>query len=199
MCSGKKVSEYLQENIFDPLGMKSTAYRLRDDMADHLVVPYHRNEDGSLTRAEAMMEENIQPDAVYEAGGAGLISTVSDYSRFAATLANKGIMPNGEQLISRQTQDLMRDNMLNDTQLGEFRNFYLDGYGYGLGVRTLMGRAIAHSNGTPGAYGWTGALGTYTEISPEENFSITYMHQAVPNMEEYHHLRVRAVAYSMIR
>lgn len=199
VCSGKKVSEYLQENIFDPLGMKSTAYRLRGDMADHLVVPYHRNEDGTLTRAEAMMEENIQPDAVYEAGGAGIISTVPDYSKFVSTLANRGIMPNGDQLISRQTQDLMRDNMLTDTQLGEFRNFYLDGYGYGLGVRTLMGRAIAHSNGTPGAYGWTGALGTYTEISPEENFSITYMHQAVPNMEEYHHLRVRAVAYSMIK
>ena len=199
VCSGKKVSEYLQENIFDPLGMNSTAYRLRGDMANHLVVPYTRNADGSLTRAEAMMEENIQPDAVYEAGGAGIISTVPDYSKFVSTLANRGIMPNGEQLISRQTQDLMRDNMLTDTQLGEFRNFYLDGYGYGLGVRTLMGRAIAHSNGTPGAYGWTGALGTYTEISPEENFSITYMHQAVPNMEEYHHLRVRAVAYSMIK
>ena len=78
VCSGKQVSEDLQENIFDPLGMKSTAYRLSGDMANHLVVPYHRNEDGTLTRAEAMMEENIQPDAVYEAGGAGIISTVSD-------------------------------------------------------------------------------------------------------------------------
>jgi len=199
VCSGMKVSDYLQQNVFDPIGMKNTGYRLHGDMASHLVVPYCRNEDGSLTRKEADSEENIQPDATYEAGGAGLISTVSDYSKFVSVLANRGIMPNGDQLISRQTQDLMRDNHFNETQLSEFRNFYLAGYGYGLGVRTLMGRGIAHSNGTPGAYGWTGVLGTYTEISPEENFSITYMHQAIPNMEEYHHLRVRSCAWSMIK
>ena len=58
---------------------------------------------------------------------------------------------------------------------------------------------MAKSAGTPGEFGWTGAMGTYTLIDPEENFTTTYMHQMMPNMEEYHHLRVRAVAYGMLR
>lgn len=75
-------------------------------------------------------------------------------------------MPDGEQLIGRKTIDLLRDNQFNADQLKELRNFYNAGYGYGLGVRTMMGRALGNSNGTPGEFGWTGAMGTYTLIDP---------------------------------
>ena len=88
----------------------------------------------------------------------------------------------------------MRTNHLNEDQLRDFRNSYLAGYGYGLGVRTMMDIAGGHSNGSVGEFGWTGALGTYVSIDPQEGSSIVYMHQMIPNMEEYHHLRVRAVA-----
>jgi len=199
VASGMTVGEYLKKNIFEPLGMDSTAYRFFGDIEDRLVTPYRREKDGSLTPVESMLDANHRPDAVYEAGGAGLFSTVSDYSKFAATLANGGITPRDEQLIGRKTIDLMRDNQFNDAQLRELRNFYNAGYGYGLGVRTLMGRAMGNSNGTLGEFGWTGMMGTYTLIDPEENFSVTYMHQMMPNMEEYHHLRVRAAAYGMLR
>ncbi len=199
VCSGMTVGEYLKKNIFEPLGMTRTGYRFFDDITDHLVTPCRREPDGSLVQVAAMMDENMQPDATYEAGGAGLFSTVSDYSKFVVALANGGIMPDGGQLIGRKTIDVMRDNQFNSDQLKELRNFYNAGYGYGLGVRTMMGRALGNSNGTPGEFGWTGAMGTYTLIDPEENFTTTYMHQMMPNMEEYHHLRVRSVAYGMLR
>ena len=44
----------------------------------------------------------------------------------------------GNQIIGTNTIDLLRTNQLNEHQLNEFRNPYLDGYGYGLGVRTMM-------------------------------------------------------------
>ena len=91
----------------------------------------------------------------------------------------------------------MRTNMLNEAQMKDFTNSYLQGYGYGLGVRTMMNIAGV-SNSTPGEFGWTGAAGTWTSIDPTNGFSVVYMHNTFPNYEEYHHMRVRAVAYGML-
>ena len=65
----------------------------------------------------------------------------------------------GQQIIGRKTIDLMRQNHLNADQMKDFTNSYLDGYGYGLGVRTLVdpGRV---SNSSVGEFGWTGAMAT---------------------------------------
>ena len=138
-----------------------------------------------------------EPGAKYEAGGAGLFSTVNDYLTFTQMLACGGEYK-GERIIGRKTIDLMRQNHLTEAQLKEFRNSYLDGYGYGLGVRTLMepGRM---SNSSVGEFGWTGYMGTYVAIDPSEKASVVYMHNLVPNMEEYTHHRVRNIAFGMLK
>ncbi|MGE5612916.1 MAG: serine hydrolase domain-containing protein [Bacillota bacterium] len=193
MVSGKTVGQFLQDEIFGPLGMKDTAYRYRDGIEARMASCYRREENGTMTKIPGMFDKFHQPDALYEAGGAGLYSTVGDYLKFSQMLANGGSY-NGVRIIGRKTIDLMRQNHLNEVQLKEFTNSYLAGYGYGLGVRTLMSTAEGHSNGSVGEFGWSGMLGTYVSIDPKEGFSIVYMHQMFPNMEEYHHLRVRAVA-----
>jgi CubicO group peptidase (beta-lactamase class C family) len=96
--------------------------------------------------------------------------------------------------MGRKTIDLMRTNHLSRKQLKDFSGSYLAGYGYAWEFRTLMSMAEGHSNGSVGEFGWTGMLGTYVSIDLQERFSVVYMHQMEPNMEEYHHLRVRAVA-----
>ena len=201
VASGKSVGQFLEEEIFAPLGMKDTGYRYRGDIRERMTQSYRREEDGSLTPIPGMLDHNHEPDATYEAGGAGLYSTVRDYLRFSQMLANGGAL-DGEQLIGRKTIDLMRANQLNDAQLKDFAgpgNSYLAGYGYGLGVRTMMNPAAGNSNGSVGEFGWTGAMGTWTSIDPSEGFSAVYMHQMMPNMEAYHHLRVRAAAYGCLR
>jgi CubicO group peptidase (beta-lactamase class C family) len=136
---------------------------------------------------------------VYESGGGGLFSNVRDYIKFSQMLANGGVYK-GKRIIGRKTIDLMRTNQLNSTQLLDFNknNIYLSGYGYGLGVRTLMSINESNFNSSIGEFGWTGALGTYVSIDPSEGFSLVYMHQMIPNMEEYYHLRVRSVAYGCL-
>ncbi|MFP4017345.1 MAG: serine hydrolase domain-containing protein [Halanaerobiales bacterium] len=198
VISGKTVGQFLKDEIFDPLGMNDTGYRFKEDIEKRLAVYYRKNDDGSFSKADAFLDEYHQRDAIYEAGGAGLYSTVRDYLKFSQMLACGGSF-NNERIIGRKTIDLMRANHLNEIQLRDFQNSYLAGYGYGLGVRTLMSNAEGHSNGSIGEFGWTGFPGTYVSIDPEENFSIVYMHQMDPNMEEYHHLRVRAVANGCLK
>jgi len=129
VVSGKKVSEFLQEEIFDPLEMKSTGYRYFCDTMARMVTPYHMQEDGSRVPTTAMFDERHEPDAKYEAGGAGLFSTVRDYLTFSQMLACCGNWK-GQQIIGRKTIDLMRSNLMNEQQLKDFQNSYLDGYGY---------------------------------------------------------------------
>ena len=191
------VGEFLKKEIFDPLGMENTGYRLQGSQKDRLAVLYHIEDDGSYKPLEGMFDERMQPDAVYEGGGAGLFSNVRDYAVFTQMLANGGIYE-GKSIIGRNTINLMRTNMLSETQMKDFTNSYLAGYGYGLGVRTMMNIAGV-SNSTPGEFGWTGAAGTWTSIDPENHFSAVYMHNTFPNNEEYHHMRVRAAAYGMLR
>lgn len=196
VTSGMSVGEFLKKEIFEPLGMESTAYRHFGDTRERMVTMYCPQEDGTFARREGFFDARHEPDAVYEAGGAGLFATVRDYLTFTQMLANGGEL-NGKRIIGRKTIDLMRRNILSETQLKDFNNPYLEGYGYGLGVRTMMNPAGV-TNMSVGEFGWTGAAGTWTSIDPSEGLSVVYMHQTMPNNEYYHHHRVRSVAYGCI-
>ncbi|MUG45323.1 serine hydrolase domain-containing protein [Paenibacillus woosongensis] len=197
VISGKSLGQFLQEELFSPLGMTSTGYRYRDNIEERMASCYSPAADGTLQEVPGWLDEHHQADSIYESGGVGLYSTLKDYLAFTQMLANGGVWK-GERIIGRKTIDLMRTNHLNDRQLADFHNSYLAGYGYGLGVRTMMDPAAGHSNSSIGEFGWTGAAGTWASIDPSEGFSVVYMHQLFPNMEEYHHLRVRAAAYGSL-
>ncbi|HZJ82432.1 MAG TPA: serine hydrolase domain-containing protein [Clostridia bacterium] len=193
IISGKTLGQFLKDEIFGPLGMESAGYRFVDGIENRMASCYRKDKEGNLKRITDQIDEHHQPDSLYESGGSGLYSTVNDYLKFSQMLANGGYH-NEKRIIGRKTIDLMRANQLNEAQLKDFTNSYVAGYGYGLGVRTLMDKAQGNSNSSIGEFGWTGMAGTYTSIDPSEGLSIVYMHQLIPNMEEYYHLRVRAVA-----
>ena len=197
VTSGKKVSEFLQERLFDPLEMKSTGYHYFGDVKDRMVTSYEL-EDGKRTPMQnVMFDDRFEPEAKYEAGGAGLFSSVPDYLNFSQMLACGGKWK-GEQIIGRKTIDLIRTNQLSEIQLKDFNFPYVDGYGYGLGVRTRMDDRAYTGNTSVGEFGWTGFLGTYVAIDPAERMSVVYMHNSMPNMEQYVHHRVRNIAFGMI-
>ncbi len=195
VTSGMKLGDFMRREIFEPLGMNDTGYRLRGDMGERLVDCALGSDVPPGVAAMFIHGEDrcLQPDAVYECAATGLVSTLRDYTKLAKLLANGGRLGD-VQLVGRKSIDLMRRNQLTETQLREFRTTYLNGYGYGLGVRTMMDPAMGGSNGSVGEFGWTGLLGTWVSVDPEENTSIVYMHQSFPNHEEYAHLRLRAVA-----
>ncbi|TVX97739.1 serine hydrolase domain-containing protein [Paenibacillus cremeus] len=196
VLTGKTLGRFLQDEIFDPLGMKDTFFRIPDDKRDRLCSLYNRSDDGTMTKI-TRMDAGYQPEAVLEMGGQGLLSTLGDYSRFAQMLACGGEL-DGVRVLSANTIQLMATNHLGPAQMADFNIPQLAGYGYGLGVRVMIDPAAGGSNSSVGEFGWSGAAGNYVLIDPKLKLSAVYMQQMFPNFEAYHHPRLRSVIYGAL-
>jgi CubicO group peptidase (beta-lactamase class C family) len=200
----KPAEQVIKEMLFEPLGMESSANFIFDDLAERLVQNYYLNQGKQLGEKDALYIPSAEQGIISVgplgtvSGFARVITNCWDYTKLMQMLANGGIY-NGKRIIGRKTIDLFRTNTLTDKIIQEdFSNSYLAGYGYGYGVRTLMNRYTGQHNGSIGAFGWTGGSGTWAEADPCDGVSIVYMHNLQPNLEEYHHLRMRAVAYGCL-
>ncbi|WP_100407555.1 serine hydrolase domain-containing protein [Bacillus solitudinis] len=196
VVSGKRFGEFLDEEIFKPLGMRDTFFNLPEDKKHRLASIYNREADGTLIKNETT-DEQFHPNAMFESGGAGLLSTLGDYGRFAYMLANGGEF-NGTRIIGSKTIQLMATNHLTAEQKRHYNWDYLKGYGYGLGVRTMIDPAEGGINGSIGEFGWSGLAGTWVLIDPKEKLSAVYMQQMLPNFEAIHQPRLRAVIYGAL-
>lgn len=204
LCN-KPAEQVIKEMLFEPLDMDSSANFTFGDLADRLVNNYYLKPGKQLGEKEALYLPAKEHDAKFVGplgtvpGFSRVITNCLDYTKLMQMLANGGIH-NGRRIMGRKTIDLFRTNTLTKTMIKEdFDNSYLAGYGYGYGVRTLMNPYAGQHNGSVGAFGWTGGSGTWAEADPHEGVSIVYMHNLQPNLEEYHHLRMRATAYGCLR
>jgi len=196
VLSGQSFGEFLKKEIFEPLGMKDTAFRIREDERDRLSVLYDCAADGTLT-PNTRLDAQFQPDCRFESGGGGLISTMDDYVRFAQALVQGGEL-NGVRLLSPKTVQLMSTNHLTPQQLNDFSWDHLSGYGYGLGVRVMIDPAAGGINGTIGEYGWAGMAGSWLLIDPREQLTVVYMQQMLPSREAFIANRIRNVVYGAL-
>ncbi|MFS0637836.1 serine hydrolase domain-containing protein [Mesobacillus foraminis] len=196
VLSGKTFGQFLKDEIFDPLEMKNTFFKVPEGKKDRLCTLYDRNENGDLT-PNTSMDRSYHPDNLLESGGAGLLSTLGDYSRFAHMLASGGEL-DGVRILGRKTIELMSANHLQPELLSDYNWEYLKGYGYGLGVRTMMNPALGGINSSIGEFGWSGLAGTWVTIDPKEQLSAVYMQQMFPNFEAYHQPRLRSVIYGAL-
>lgn len=197
VLSEKTLGQFFQDEIFTPLGMEDTFFRIPDNKMHRFAALYNRNEDGTLIKNDKM-DVQFEPLSELESGGGGLLSTLGDYSRFAHMLANGGKFE-GVKVIGEKTISLMTKNHLNDEQSTTYNWDYLAGYGYGLGVRTMMDSVKGGSNSSEGEFGWSGLAGTWVLIDPQEKLSAVYMQQMIPNFEAYHQPRLRNVIYGVVK
>ena len=201
VVSGERFGDYLQNHIFKPLGMTRTGFSRSQVVLDQMMAQYMRDtETGEISRIS--LDNEFVFGSEYESGGAGLISCVDDYSRFTATLASGGVSESGKRILSPATIDLMRINHLNASQAKSFAYTELVGYGYGLGVRTLVDKVAGGSNGPVGEFGWSGAAGIYFLIDPENELSLFYAQQVRETVHSklhpYIHPRLRNLLYSSL-
>ena len=192
VLSGQRFGEYLKEHIFTPLGMEHTFFRCPADQAVHLMPC--RYADG----AKEFDDDRFGENARFESGGGGLLSTPDDYMNFALALTQGGTSKNGARILGRKTVDLLRMDQLNDESRKTFDWPYLTGYGYGLGVRTLLSPAAAGIPGTTGEFGWCGVLGTWVLMDPAEQLTAVYMHQRYPNLETFVQRHLRTMIYAAL-
>ena len=196
VVSGKPFGQFLKDEIFEPLKMNDTGFFITDARRPRLTTLYSRR-DGKLV-PNCADDFNYEASHRYESGGAGVLSTLPDMTRFAVMLCAGGTLE-GERILGRKTIDLMRRNHLSEQPLLDFEKAcweFLSGYGYGLGVRVMIDPSGGGCNGTVGEYGWAGAAGTWVLVDNEEKLAVVYLHQMKPNnMEEYCHPRLRAAIY----
>lgn len=208
VVSGMRFSEYMKKNIFEPLDMNNSYYHTPNDVIisqqyiyeiqdTKNIVELQQKEHttGVVKRAygnELVFGEN------YDSGGAGIITTVDDYAKFAAALANSGTGLNNNRILSSATVKLMKTNQLNEAQRKTMNWRRLRGYGYGLGVRTLIDKAESGSNSSIGEIGWGGAAGATIIADTEEKVALFYAHHMLNPQEEYYQPRLRNVLYSCL-
>ena len=170
IASGMKFSEYLNKEIFEPLGMTRTTFYVTDDMLPKFATQY-RLENGSYNEVPLKCAYKLTP--CYESGGAGLVSCVDDYIKFADAMANNGTAANGYQLLRPETVALMRVNQ-NEVDInlpGPVR----PGLGYGFGMRVMLDKRLANSNApTEFEFGWDGAAGTYVTMDAHHHITAVY-------------------------
>ena len=198
VVSGQRFSEYMRQYIWDPLGMKDTGFHLPENKQHRLVALYESDSPGCYFSFSNPREFNLTDQ--YESGGAGLYSTVEDYSLFADAMANSGIGSSGKQILKQETIDLMRTEQLsNYTMDSQFSCAAGPGYGYGLGVRTLIDKSEGQRSAL-GEFGWDGAAGSYVMIDPTYNLSIFFaMHvRGWPQFIGPGHIPLRDLTYEIL-
>ncbi len=171
--SGKKLSVYMDEMIFRPLGMNRTFFRspIDSEVKAQLAARYTSDENGQLKKISLECPYNLSPE--YQSGGAGLISCTEDYALFLDALACGGIGKTGNRILKESTVELMKTNQLQGEALDDFHQLR-DGYGYGLGVRTHLDPDESGSLSPIGEFGWDGAAGAFSMVDTEHKLSLTY-------------------------
>ena len=162
---GEKFGDYVRRVIFEPLNMTDSTYLLSDVRdRSRLVNQYRDDPDKGIIREGGCIY--MLTDR-YESGGAGVITSTDDYVSFVSALSNYGTAKNGAHILSKESIDNMKTNRLTDEEKLEGFWKRCDGYGYGLGVRTLIDNKGTHA--PIGEFGWDGAAATYTFVDVENN------------------------------
>ncbi len=174
VITGKTFYEFLKEEIFEPLNMKDTFFLPDEKELKRMHNQYVYNaETNKLT-------QNTPPNCIFalsdkhESGGAGIVSTIKDYSTFASCLVT-GKSENGYVLLKEETLEKMITPALCPAAQDYFSNMLKPGYSYGLGVWTHVNPDISKVNTPIKEFGWDGAAGSLAAMDKESQVSIIYM------------------------
>lgn len=177
VISGETFGTFLRKEFFEPLEMPDTGFFVPGEKRNRLAQYYDRTEDGIwIPHKGSHLGEYWGEDVAFESGGAGLTSTLDDYSHFALMMVGKGSYGN-RHILGRKTVEFMTQNRLTQNQRRSLNWDSTRGYGYGCLMRVLMDQGIAASNASLGEYGWDGWTGNYVTMDPTEEFVLLYFMQ----------------------
>ena len=197
VAAGKRFADLVGELVFTPLGMTDSYFHLTEAIRPRLAAKYQAFPGGKIVPVDNINDMVLTPH--YDSGGAGIISSVNDYLKFADLLACGGVAENGYRLLKPETVKLLATEQLSDFAVqGDFSCAAGPGYGYALGVRT---RTSTEGGKSPlGEFGWDGACGAYLMADPVNRLSIVMgMHvRSWPNCVAGEHAAVRDLVYKAL-
>lgn len=179
--SGTTLGRYFQANIFEPLGMRETGFRIRDDQRARLATVHARTADGTEP-----MDFSIPQEPEFEMGGGGLYATVGDYLRFARMILGGGAL-DGVRVLAESTVAAMRENAMGDIRCRPMKSAvasatndvdFLAGWQWGLSF--AINPKPLPTGRSAGSLFWAGLANSYYWIDPHKRVAGVYATQILP-------------------
>lgn len=186
--SGQKLGDYMQVNIFAPLGMTSTAFKIRPEMRQRLAKIHQRGEDGGFEALDLELPQ--EPE--FEMGGGGLYSTVGDYARFIRMILNNG-SANGQQVLKPETVEMMSQNQMGDCRVSMLKTVmpplsndaeFFPGMSKTWGLSFMINEEDAPTGRPAGSLAWAGLANSYYWIDPKNGIGGAYATQILPFVDK---------------
>jgi CubicO group peptidase (beta-lactamase class C family) len=192
----QSLGQYLQANLFAPLGMTDTGFSISADKAARYARPLPNDPDTG--KPQARTPELTQP-LKFECGGGCAASTASDYLRFAMMLLSGGRSGEARLLGPRTVAYMLSDQLGSNIKnlVGNADPTRADyGFGLGLAVRTTPG--VVRMMGSVGQFSWPGASGTDWWVDPREELAVVYMSAAPGPIRWHYRQKINALVYQAI-
>lgn len=182
--SGKKLGDYLAENVFGPLEMTDTAFLITPAMRQRLATVHQRSDDGELTPIEFEVPQNPE----FEMGGGGLYGTVGDYLKFVRMILNHG-STGSEQVLKPETVELMSRNAIGDSKVTMLHTVmppvsndaeFFPGMPKSWGLTFMINDEQAPTGRSAGSLAWAGLANTYYWIDQKRGLGGVYATQIFP-------------------
>ena len=185
-ASGKKLGQYMRDNILGPLGMDSTGFFINESMRKRLAKIHHRGPDGTL-QPDTALELPQEPE--FEMGGGGLYSTVGDYLRFVRMMLNQGKSDRGEAVLKAETVAQMSKNAMGESKVTMLKTAappfsndaeFFPGMDKRWGLSFMINNEEASTGRSAGGLAWAGLANTYFWIDQKKGVGGVYLTQVLP-------------------
>ena len=172
--SGQPLGQYLEAQVFRPLGMRDTAFAVPPEKTKRYAKAFANDPDTGKPQFVLDLTKPLK----FECGGGCAASTAGDYLRFAQMLLDGGRLE-GKRVLSRKTVEYMLSNQLAPNTVNLIANADPTsadmGFGLGVAVRTTPG--VVRKVGSVGEFSWNGAYGTSWWADPKEKLAVVFMAQ----------------------
>lgn len=201
VISGQRFDDFLRERIFEPLGMKDTAFwTSAEQRLARLYTPDPAT--GHAVPADTFGRAALREPAMLSGGG-GLVSTAADYLRFTGMLAGNGALDDVRLLGSRTLRMMTRNWLPGGRDLGAlstggFAETIFEGIGFGLGFGVVENPIPSGTYSTPGEFFWGGAASTAFWVDPVEEITAHFFTQLLPSSTYPIRSQLRQLVYSSL-
>ncbi|MBS0470836.1 MAG: beta-lactamase family protein [Proteobacteria bacterium] len=183
--SGMTFGEFLRTRLFEPLGMKDTAFSVPANKIERFASCYMPKAGGGLRVQDDAGKSTYAEPPKLESGGGGLVSTMHDYMRFCRMMLAGGTL-DGVQYLSPKTVEMFSINYLPDGKMISdmsaavtFTETSYNGVGFSIGCGVTLDRSQSRLPGSVGEYFWGGAASTAFWIDPKEDLTVVFMTQVM--------------------